>query len=276
VNQTIENFPEEYKVQAAGRDLNLFYLLDDKRERIEKINSEWQVLNTNIKFDEKGLEAELQQHPERFSPNVILRPLFQETILPNIAFIGGGGELAYWLELSKVFEVANIPFPVLILRNSFMIMDNASTDLLTKLKLTADDAFTSEQVLTNMFVRRESGQKLSLLQEKQKIESVYSLIKTDAGKVDPSLEKHVLNLQRSAISRIEELENKMMRAERKRFEASVRQLKKLRSKFFPGGTLQERADNLLPYYARYGKDFLRSIYDHSEAFPENFTLLSAE
>ena len=63
---------------------------------------------------------ELQEHPEYISPNVILRPVFQELILPNIVFVGGGGELAYWLELKKVFEAVGIPYPMLVLRNSFI------------------------------------------------------------------------------------------------------------------------------------------------------------
>jgi uncharacterized protein YllA (UPF0747 family) len=80
-------------VQAHPREINLFYLLDDLRERLEIKDSKYHVVNSKISFSKEELLAELQSHPERFSPNVILRGLYQETILPNIAFIGGGGEL---------------------------------------------------------------------------------------------------------------------------------------------------------------------------------------
>ncbi|HEX7846853.1 MAG TPA: bacillithiol biosynthesis cysteine-adding enzyme BshC, partial [Chitinophagaceae bacterium] len=112
-----------YKVQANPREINLFYLKDDLRERIEFVNGEWKVVNGSGKFSKEELLQELRDHPERFSPNVILRGLYQETILPNIAFIGGGGETAYWLQLKELFEHYKVPFPVLVLRNSFLVIE---------------------------------------------------------------------------------------------------------------------------------------------------------
>jgi bacillithiol synthase len=111
VAQTAKQLEQHYKIQAGGREINLFYLDEDLRERIEVSNTGYSVANTTITFTKEKMLAELQQHPERFSPNVILRGLYQETILPNIAFIGGGGELAYWLELKAVFEHYQVPFP---------------------------------------------------------------------------------------------------------------------------------------------------------------------
>ena len=123
IADTVAVFPSEYKIQASGRPLNLFYLKDDIRDRIEKSEQGFLVRHTNIQFTEKEILNELALFPDRFSPNVILRPLMQEILLPNVAFIGGGGELAYWLELKKIFDIVKTPFPVLILRNSFAIID---------------------------------------------------------------------------------------------------------------------------------------------------------
>src|SRR5690606_35332588 len=113
VNAEAEKLKKYYKVQVNAREINLFYAKENIRERIVKINDKWKVLETDIEFDEKSLLKEIKTHPEHFSPNVLLRPLYQETILPNIAYIGGGAELAYWLELKKVFENYKIDFPVL-------------------------------------------------------------------------------------------------------------------------------------------------------------------
>ena len=123
MEETVAAFPKAYKVQAGGRDLNMFYLKGDIRERIEKRNGQYSVINTQYSFAEQDIIEELKTNPERFSPNVILRPVFQEMILPNIAFIGGGGEVAYWLELKNVFAAVKVPFPVLILRNSFLLVE---------------------------------------------------------------------------------------------------------------------------------------------------------
>jgi len=128
VEATIHQLSKHYKVQAGGRDVNLFYLIDDKRERIEISNVKFQISNLKISWTKDEILTELENHPERFSANVILRGVFQETILPNIAFIGGGGELAYWLELKKVFEAVNVPYPMLIVRNSFLIINHNQSE----------------------------------------------------------------------------------------------------------------------------------------------------
>ena len=110
-----------YKVQASGREINLFYLTEERRERIEKQGERYSVESLGLTWDEKEILDEVDAHPERFSANVILRGLFQETILPNIVFIGGGGEVAYWLQLKDVFEGCQIPYPMLVVRNSFLL-----------------------------------------------------------------------------------------------------------------------------------------------------------
>src|SRR6185437_4167447 len=125
VSESIAELSEHYKIQANPRSINLFYLKDDLRNRIERTPEGFQVVDTPLRFTDAGMREELQRNPERFSPNVILRGLFQETILPNLAFIGGGGETAYWLELKDLFDHYRMPFPVLVLRNSFLLVQKA-------------------------------------------------------------------------------------------------------------------------------------------------------
>ena len=121
VAKTIDQLGQHYKVQANPREINLFYLKDSTRARIEQDGQEWKVTGTSITFYKRGFARGTADHPERFSPNVILRGIFQETVLPNILFVGGGGELAYWLELKGIFEHHGVPYPVLVLRNSFLV-----------------------------------------------------------------------------------------------------------------------------------------------------------
>ncbi|MDE3253540.1 MAG: bacillithiol biosynthesis cysteine-adding enzyme BshC, partial [Bacteroidota bacterium] len=128
VAETIASLGKTYKVQTGGRELNLFYLKDDKRERIEVHQDVYTVLGSGLSFTRQEILQELADYPERFSGNVILRGAFQETVLPNIAFIGGGGELAYWLELKNVFAAVGIPYPVLMLRNSFLLVSREQAD----------------------------------------------------------------------------------------------------------------------------------------------------
>lgn len=273
VAKTVSAFPGEYKVQAAGREINLFYLQDNIRERIEHVADGFIVANTKLKFSQEAFDQELQDHPERFSPNVILRPVFQEMILPNVAFIGGGGELAYWLELKNVFEKVHAFFPVLVLRNSLSIITKNTADIIKKLGFAPSDFFQTELRLTEILVKRETALQLDLKAEKEALKATYGNIKAGASAVDNTLTGHVHALRTQAMNRIEILEKKMLKAEKKKFEAQQRQIKKIKSVLCPGGVLQERSDNILEYIAHYGPGFIDTLYENSGGSEQSFTLL---
>ncbi len=276
VEDAVTKFPKEYKVQASGRDLNMFYLQEDTRERIEKKNDQYSILNTQLSFTEAEMMGELKTSPERFSPNVILRPVFQEMLLPNIAFIGGGGEIAYWLELKNVFAAVNVPFPVLVLRNSFLLVEERFSLLVSRLGLNISNLFKSESEILSQLVKRDSEVKLSLEKEKQVIHEFYVKLNATAGAVDITLQPHTEALEKLALRKIEALEKKMLRAEKKKFEAQQRQLHKLRSQLFPHNNLQERIENFMPFYAKWGKDFFKIILDNSFALEQQFMIIEEE
>lgn len=273
VEATALKFPKQYKVQAGGRELNMFYLKEDVRERIEKVHSQWSVVNSGVTFTEPEILNELKNYPERFSPNVILRPVFQEMILPNIAFIGGGGEIAYWLELKNVFDAVQVPFPVLVLRNSFLLAEKKHAEKTRTLGFAVKDLFKAENDLLNVLVKRDSEAQLSLQKEKQDIQAFYAGLQKTAGAIDTTLQPHTEALAKQALRKIEALEMKMLRAEKKKFEAQQRQLHKLKSQLFPHNNLQERIENFKPFYAKWGKDFIKTIYDNSLALEQQFVIL---
>lgn len=276
VAETVAAFPETYKVQAAGRDLNLFYFKDDLRERFVQNGDTYLVSNTRLSFTKEAILQELEEYPERFSANVILRPLFQEMILPNIAFIGGGGELAYWLELKRVFEAVSVPFPVLLLRNSFMIIDKADAALQEKLGLSDEAVFGNEADLFTQKVKESSIRKLKLDNEKESLAALYDTIQTAAVTIDVSLQKHTEALRVQALHKLNELEKKMLRAEKRKHEAVQRQLHKLKAHLFPHNSLQERVDNLMPFYAKWGRAFIEIVYQSSQGLNQQFCILTEE
>jgi bacillithiol synthase len=273
VQQTVTAFPHEYKVQASGRAINLFYLLDDKRERIEKVDDQFVVVNTSLKFTEQELLKEIDNHPERFSPNVILRPIFQETILPNVAFIGGGGELAYWLELKKVFEEISVPYPLIMLRNSFLLVNEEQQKLMYKLNVSPTDLFKPLNNTLNEIVRKESKNELSLSIQKNELQQIYSTIKSLTYSIDKSLLKHTEALQTKALNKLDALEKKMLKAEKKKFEAQQRQIAKLKNQLFPKNNLQERVENVLIFYSQFGNVFIEDLLKNSLSTQQNFTVI---
>ena len=282
LNQTASSIVEKtalaleekgYKVQANPREINLFYLEGDQRNRIEKIIDEWKVLNRFTRFNSQELLEELKQHPERFSPNVILRGLYQETILPNVAFIGGGGETAYWLQLKGLFEHYKVPFPVLVLRNSFLLMETDWANKLEKLGFNPEQLFLEEQDLMNNLVRRESKLPIDLDDSIKELETLYEQFRSQASLIDPTLGRHVDALKAGVLKKIHELEKKMLRAERRKFADKQNQLHRIKEHLFPNHGLQERRENLCLYYAKYGAAFISSLYAHSLTLEQEFMIL---
>ena len=263
-----------YKLQANPREINLFYLKDNIRERIVKQGARYKVQGTSISLSEEELQKELQNYPERLSPNVILRGIYQETILPNIAYIGGGGEIAYWLQLKELFEYYKVPFPILLLRNSFLIVEKKWQEKISKLGFTIEDLFLPEQELIKRLVEKESKQEVKLNGTFNDTEQLYEAIKKHAAAVDNTLAQHVDALKAQSIHRLHELEKKMLRAEKRKFTDQQRQIRSIKEKLFPANSLQERYDNFMPYYAKWGKEFISKLYEHSLGLEEEFVLIS--
>ncbi len=274
VAPTITALAQHYKVQATGRDINLFYLADGVRNRIERDGAGFNVVDTNLHFTAQEMDAQLEAHPERFSPNVILRGVFQEFILPGIAFIGGGGELAYWLELKGVFKAAQVPYPVLVLRNSFLLVTKEQAAKAMALGIPAGEWFAPEAELVNKLVRRQSEHQLSLEKEIAEMKSLYGKMSAAAALIDATLGPHAGALQTRSLEGIQNLEKKMLRAERRKFDTQKGQIHTLKTALFPNGSLQERVENALPYYAMYGEKFLRTLYSYSEALTPRFCVLT--
>jgi bacillithiol synthase len=271
--ENVKRLSQKYPVQANPREINLFYLKDNVRERLDFREDKFVVHNTQIRFRPEEMERELANFPERFSPNVILRGLYQETILPNIAFVGGGGETAYWLEFKPLFKHYRVPYPVLILRNSFLLIKKNWRNKIEKAGLTDESIFKPEEELVESFVRRHSSRQLNLEKQMTELSHFYSSVKNISGSVDKTLEQHVEKLETQALQKLEELEKKMLRAEKKNHEEVRRRIHEIREALFPMESLQERIDNFIPWYAEYGSTFLEVIYKNSLGLQQEFTIL---
>ncbi|MFM7357978.1 MAG: bacillithiol biosynthesis cysteine-adding enzyme BshC [Sediminibacterium sp.] len=274
VADSISQLSRFFKVQAAGREINLFYLINDRRERLEKEGNDFTVPALQLRFTREEMETELITHPDRFSPNVILRGVLQESLLPNIAFIGGGGELAYWLELLPVFQAAGSFFPVLLLRNSFLLMTDQQASKWQQTGFGISDLFTKTESLLSLLAKREAKIPLQVEDEKKRLLAVYDDIRNKAAAVDSTLLPHVEALEKSALEKLDALEKKMLRAEKRKHAESFYRIQLIKDQLFPGGGLQERTDNMALWYAHFGKQWIQLILDHSEPITQGFTVLT--
>ena len=277
VNETIGQLAElGFKAQAAPREINLFYLTPGSRERIVLENGVYKVLNTKLSFTQEEIFEEVKAHPERFSPNVILRPLFQETILPNLAYVGGGGELAYWLERKSLFQHFGLQFPMLVRRHSVLWLDRDAGKKLDKLGFTPAQFFGDTDALVRSFIEKNAVGEVSLELEINELKKVFEKVAAKATAVDPTLEKAVLAESVKALGGIEQWQSRLMRSEKQKHETTLNQLRSLKEKLFPAGGLQERHDNFLPFVLKYGDGFIGALKECFEPFDPGFIVLAED
>lgn len=262
-----------YEAQVHAREINLFYLETNLRERIVREKDHYKVHGTDIRFTEKELLEKIEKEPEKFSPNVILRPVYQECILPNLAYIGGPAEVIYWLQLKAVFEYHQIPFPVLMPRNFALYLNKNNLGKLSKLSLTIQDLFVSADTLKNNYLIKITEAEFKLDQEQEKFKSIFSEIKAKAAIIDKTMEAAVMAEQQKTLKILEDLEKKLKKAEERKNETVLTQLLNLKEKLFPGGGLQERTDNFLSFYLN-DPEFLTHLEKTFDPFNYSFYLLS--
>ncbi len=264
-----------YKSQVYAREINFFYLDDQLRERIVYEKGNYYVVNTEKKFSEAEIKALIQQHPEKFSPNVILRPLYQEMILPNLAYVGGSAEIVYWLQLKSVFDHFNTAFPVLMPRNFALVISKAHSRRMRKISLNYRDLFMETQSLISKFLEANAEHSLQLKQEKKVMEEVFASIKHKAMAVDKSLEGFI----GAEINEIDKIliviEKRLKKSEEKNQATAVKQIETLKEKLFPGNSLQERKDNFLNFYINNLK-FIEEVTSQLAPFDYRFNVLIEE
>lgn len=265
-----------YKAQAHPRSINLFYLKDNLRERIELNGGHWEVLNTDIRWDRNALLEELHAHPGRFSPNVMLRPLYQESILPNVAFIGGGAEVAYWLELQALFAHHGVFYPAVLLRQSVMWISLRQKQLLQKTGLDYASLFAPKDEAARAYVEAHSGSEWHTTREHDRIEVMLSGLREKAEAVDPTLLRSADATLAKMKRHLETLEVKMLRALKRKEGAALEQLSRLQESLFPGGGLAERVENFMPYYLQYGSAFFDMILNAMEPLRSEFLIVEGE
>lgn len=274
VNAAIEQLHAKgFKTQAMPREINLFYISPGHRERIVLEEGVYKVLHLDKTFTREEILRELEAHPERFSPNVVLRPLFQEMILPNLAYVGGGGELAYWLERRTQFEHFGIPYPVLVRRNSVLWVDKDAIKRSLKFGFQISRYFDDTDALVRAYVEAQADAEVSLASEIADLHRIFEHIAQKALVIDPTLEKAVRADEVKTVGHLQQWESRLMRAEKQKHEVSINQLRALKEKLFPGNGLQERSDNFIPYYLKYGERFLDELKANLYPFDNGFLLL---
>jgi len=264
---------KNYSVQVNPREINLFYLEDDVRERIILENGLYKVNNTKIEFSESEILSLLENHPEKFSPNVIMRPLYQEVILPNLCYIGGGGEIAYWLELKSFFDAVNITFPILLVRNSVLLATEKQVTKADKLGLSWSDLFSKRADLINQKTSELSEFPIDLSIQKDSLKSQFHYLHSLTQKTDKSFLGAVKAQESKQIKGLENLEKRLLKAQKRKYSETIQRITDLQNELFPNQSLQERQANFSEFYIDNGDTFIPQLFNQLKPLENNFNII---
>ena len=256
-NQLLESL--NYHQQVHLRDCNLFFIHpNSKRERIVREGDNFIFNNGSSSLTQ--LVALINESPEKFSPNALLRPVYQEIVLPNIAYVGGGGEIAYWLQLKGVFNKLAVPFPLLRVRDSFITITQKELDDSVELGLNLNELNVSVDVLAKQVLLTKSGDELSLAESKASLDGVRKSVLEKASKVDKNLVTMVEAEFTKMNGALEKIEAKIVKAEKQKDVLLLKKIEKLKNKIYPNGIFQERHENFIPNYLK-TTQFINQLID---------------
>ncbi len=271
--KAINQLNRNYKVQVNGREVNFFYLREGYRERIEKTQSGFSTSDGRYIFSEEELKSEIENSPERFSPNVMMRPVYQESILPNLAYFGGGAEVSYWLELKPVFDAHKIAYPILLLRNSVMILDRTNHHRFTNNKLSERDLFLPLSILEKRFALQESEDDLELRAELEVLNQWLDRIEEKASRIHPSLIASAQAMGARFKHQTNRFSLKLIREAKRKERIGENRMKLLYDYIYPNGKLQERQESLLTYCHEFGPGFLDNLIKSQAPVGNSFILM---
>ncbi|PWH81497.1 bacillithiol biosynthesis cysteine-adding enzyme BshC [Algibacter marinivivus] len=273
-NEKLASISEDYKIQVNPREINLFYLNEGLRERIVFETDTFKVLNTNISWSKNEIKQELSEHPERFSPNVIMRPLYQEVILPNLCYIGGGGELAYWMQLKDYFDKVKIVFPMLLLRNSVLIKSENQSKKLKKLNISDNDIFLKRDAFINKKVREISNIDIDFSKQKKYLTQQFEDLHKLSEQTDKSFLGAVKAQEVKQLKGLANLEKRLLKAQKRKLRDEVERMTKIKDELFPNGSLQERNINFSELYLEYGDSLIENLIESLEPLNSEFLILT--
>lgn len=231
------------KVQVHAREINLFYMDNGIRERILDVDSGYFIEGVG-KLSKEELLDKVKSEPECFSPNVVLRPLYQEWLLPNLSYIGGVGEIAYWLQLRGVFDEMNVPFPLLGVRNSLLWIDPINSKKLAKIDLTLEDLFLDTDHLKRSYVNRNAEESVDMTPVQAQFQKLKETLLEKVVSTDPNLERMAIAEVVKMAKQIENIGEKLFKSIKSKHDNELQTIDQLKNKLFPGNGLQERSVNL--------------------------------
>ena len=262
-----------YKTQVNPRDCNLFHLQDGKRYRVDIEGDEVSFIGSDKKLGKQEYIDSIKQRSSSLSANVLLRPVYQQILLPNVAYIGGPGEIAYWLQLKRMFQSVDVSFPSLVPRFFGMYIPNFTQNKIDKSGFSTADLFKDlEQIKKDILWADEEGQ-LLISQLETQFESYKSGV---LESLDKELNLSLKSFAESAMTRVNKENQNILKRVKKELEGrnsvKIDRFKSIKEYLFPDGVPQERRESVFTYLIN-NPDFIEQVYQSIDPFDYRFNIL---
>lgn len=271
----LEELSKDYKIQVTPREINLFYIDDNFRKRIIEVENGFATSDGIFNWSREEMVFLLSECSDRISPNVILRPVYQEVLLPNLAYVGGAGEIAYWLELKPVFKAFNIDFPLPLIRTSYFILPEKNKTWLETQGIELIKLFEDIDVLINEFAKSLSGDNINFEKEFEELKKFYEALRFKGDKVSSQLEKVLIGEEKRAFSALKNVEKRFLKAEKIKFEQVLNKLRNIKDKLFPKNKPMERIDSFIPLISNPDIEFKSTLENTPSLFQKSIVIIKS-
>jgi len=266
---------DSYHGQVQVQSSNLFYLDDDKnRTKINVEDEKWSTINKQWSQDE--LISEIEEFPERFSPNVFLRPILQDHLLPTIAYVGGPGEIAYYAQMKSLYELFKMKIPVILPRFSMTLIESSVDRVLDKLPFSISEYNDRIEDLEKKYVKRTEEIDIEKLFGiwKNQMEDLTKIKKKEIQEIDPSLAGSVGKAKALYFSELDKLKGKVYKTVKQQDQIQLDRIAKIKNNLFPNNNLQEREVAFIYFMNKYGPEIWDRLGEMiKEERPDNHKLI---
>lgn len=253
------------QVQLHKDRLNLFYA-EQERQAIQYKNGEFRIKGTQLTYTKEDLVDLTDGSPQVFSPNVLLRPVYQDALLPTVVYIGGPGEIAYFAQMKGVYQSFGLPMPVIYPRKSVTVLEKKIDNVLSNYNLTIQDIWQYVESTIMEMAKKQIPESIvkALSTAGSNLDENLEALKKEVTAFDATLEDSVAVTQGKINQNLRFLERKILQASKKHNTIVSQQLLKAKNNLYPTNHLQERILNITPFLIKYSFDFIDKLYHEIE------------
>jgi bacillithiol synthase len=268
-NAAIQKAGGILQVSTQPEDTNLFLLNNGGvREKLVRTASGFAIKSGGEGWGISELTSLVEREPSRISFSALTRPLFQQTLFPTVAFLGGAGEVAYWAQLYPLFPLYDLPEPLLVPRPTFTLTNSRQRRLMERYGIELPDLLQPKNELVRKLAKDAVPQEITARIEEMEASFAdqASLLSEDAAKLDPGLAAVMETLDANFRKHLATVKKKVEQSVKQRDGALELQVTELYSSLVPNGVLQERSISSLAALAMYGRPLIAAIKSACE-FP---------